>query len=194
MLSKEDLMAFEERVKEAFLAKLIRAPIHLSSETQAQPLIDLFKNVQPQDWVFSTHRSHFHALLKGVSAHWLWQEILAGRSMSLMNQEHRFFCSAIIAGALPIACGVAAGIKLRGGTEKVWTFVGDMASRSGLFHEFYSYCCGHELPVHIVVEDNKFSTNTPTETVWGRGFKIDFDYYRYERKCPHVGVGQHVTF
>ena len=40
----------------------IRAPIHLSGNNENQ-LIKIFKKVKKQDWVFSTWRSHYHALL-----------------------------------------------------------------------------------------------------------------------------------
>ena len=38
-----ELLAFNERVKDAFLAKRIRAPVHLCDPNQAEPLISIFK-------------------------------------------------------------------------------------------------------------------------------------------------------
>jgi TPP-dependent pyruvate/acetoin dehydrogenase alpha subunit len=193
--TRESLLAFTERVKAAFLAKQIHAPVHLCSETQIEPLLRIFEQVRPQDWVFSTWRSIYHALLKGIPEQWVFDEILAGRSMCLMNREHRFFSSAIVGGALPIACGVAMGVKRSGGDEQVWCFVGDMTARTGVFHEFEQYCVGHELPVRIVVEDNGYSTNTPTEESWGTATSAPpLTHYLYQRTEPHVGVGTHVTF
>ena len=224
----ESLAAFTERVRLAFLAKKIRAPIHLNSSSQAEPLIEIFKNINPQDHVFSTWRSAWHLLLKGMPEDELFQEILAGRSMFLSSKKYRFMSSAIVGGMLPIALGVAAGIKRKrdsilkqresnsdksfadgGGDygayldtyyrdeqslEKVFVFVGDMCSRTGLFHEFRQYCEGHSLPVHIVIEDNGLSTDTPTEEVWGTSQELPIIRYKYERTTPHVGVGTHVFF
>lgn len=202
----QSLIAFEQRVADAFLAKQIAAPIHLSGGNEAE-LLRIFEEVRPQDWVFSTWRSHYHALLKGIPEQWVMDEVLAGRSMYLMNREHRFFCSAIVGGILPIACGVAMGFKqlrklqgpLRGGHQKVWTFVGDMTARTGIFHEFLSYCDGHDLPVVVVIEDNGLSTNAPTVRVWGsdmtyRSNNVRIIRYKYERTWPHTGTGIHVTF
>lgn len=197
-MSPDDLIDFEEQVKDAFISKRIHTPVHLSGGNERQ-LVSIFERVKPNDWVFSAWRSHYHALLKGVPPKWVYKEILAGRSMYLMNKEHRLFCSAIVGGILPIACGVALAIKRRNQTNKVWVFVGDMTARTGIFHEFLSYCDGQHLPVMVVIEDNGLSTNSPTEKVWGgesthQSTNVKIISYKYERTFPHVGVGEHVQF
>ena len=107
----DSLIAFEKRVEQAFLDKRIRAPVHLCSKSQAEPLIEIFKDIRPQDFVFCTWRSMFHALLKGIPEEELFQMILDGRSMFIMSKANNFMSSAIVGGCLPIAMGVAAGIK-----------------------------------------------------------------------------------
>lgn len=191
----ESLIAFEERVRQAFLAGAIRAPVHLSGGNEAA-LLGLFAAVEPADWVFSTWRSHLHALLHGMPEELVFAQILAGKSMHLESLEHRLVCSSIVGGILPIACGVAAGIRRAGGTERVWVCVGDMAATTGLYSEVYRYCCGHNLPVGIIIEDNGLSTNTPTVSVWGagKGEAVSVARYQYDRKHPHVGVGRWVDF
>lgn len=195
MWDKESLIAFEEEIAELFKAQQIHAPVHLSRGNEDQ-LIKIFKRVQPSDWVFSTWRSHYHALLKGIPVEWIKKEILAGRSMYLINREHHFFASSIMGGILPIALGVAKAIAMDGTKEKVWVFVGDMAARSGVYHEVYDYASGHQLPMHFVIEDNGLSTETPTSLVWG-GKTYDARPvlpYTYVREVPHVGIGEWVTF
>lgn len=183
------LVAFENRVAAAFEARKIRAPIHLVGGNEEQ-LIEIFKDIKRTDWVLSTWRSHYHALLHGVPEERVMREILAGRSMQLHFPEHRFLTSAIMGGILPIACGLAAA------GERVWCFVGDMAASSGIFHEAYQYAGGHALPLSLVVEDNGLSTNTPTQETWGdvalqRRFGAG---YSYERTRPHCGSGTYVSF
>ena len=193
-ITKEDLIAFEERVKQAFLDKRIAAPVHLSGGNE-DALIEIFKDIRDKDWVFSTWRSHYHALLKGMSEEELFAEILAGHSMYLNSAKYKIVCSSIVGGILPIACGVALGARLKGLQEHVWVFVGDMTARTGIYHEFLEYCRGFDLPVSIVIEDNSLSTNTPTQEVWGnQRAQIPIRRYRYERQHPHVGVGQFVAF
>lgn len=193
----ERLMAFTERVRIAFLEKRIHAPVHLPS-CEAES-IEAFKAIRPQDYVCSTYRSMHHALLKGCDPEWVFAEILAGRSMGLFSKEHRLLCSAIVGGMLPIAAGLALGAQMKGLDERVHVFLGDMGARCGLFFDFLQFCDGHKLPVRVCVEDNGYSTDTPTEAAWGSSFEFLADHvevvrYKYTRRFPHVGLLEHVTF
>ena len=151
-------------------------------------MIEIFQNVKEDDWIFSTHRSHFHALLKGIPPEWIKKEILNNHSINLNNAKYKFFTSAIVGGCLPIALGVAmAGAR-------VWCFVGDMGAETGIFHECYKYARRNNLPITFVIEDNGLSVNTPTQEVWGGHDKENVIRYNYERTYPHVGSGVFVTF
>ena len=193
-MNKQELIQFGEEIKELFLDAKIRAPIHLSGGSE-EPLIEIFKQVRKTDWVFSTHRNHYHALLKGIDREWLRNEILAGRSMHINNREHNFLTSSIVGGCLPIALGVAMAIKRKRSNRHVWVFVGDMAAETGVFHECTKYAARHNLPMTFVVEDNGLSTDTPTQRVWGKGKGApSIIRYEYKRVFPHINVGQWVTF
>lgn len=178
----KDLIAFELAVAEAFEAKRIHAPVHLSGGNEEQ-LIDLFKMIKREDYVLSTWRSHYHALLHGVPQANVMADIMAGRSMNLNYPEHRFLSSAIVGGILPIACGLAAA------GETVWCFVGDMTASIGAFQDALHFSDR----VRFVIEDNGMSTNTPTEATWAQT-KISPIRYAYERTFPHVGTGQRIAF
>jgi len=193
-MNKQDLIQFEEEIKQLFLDAKIRAPVHLSRGNEA-PLIEIFKQIRKEDWVFSTHRNHYHALLKGIDRNWLRNEIMAGRSMHIINKKHRFMTSSLVGGCLPIALGVAMAIKRKRLKRHVWVFVGDMAAETGTFHECTKYAARHDLPITFVIEDNGLSTNTPTQETWGKSRgKSDIRYYRYRRVWPHINVGKWVIF
>lgn len=188
-----ELIAFERVVAEEFEQGKIRAPIHLSGGNEEE-LIRVFRDVHPKAWVFSTWRWHYHALLHGVPQEKVMAEIRA-KGMNASFPEHRFYSSAIVGGILPIAVGVAAAIKRVGGSRMVWCFVGDMAATTGIFHESAEYAAGHDLPIEFVIEDNGFSTNAPTEQVWGeRDLRKHPRRYSYERTFPHMGTGKWVQF
>ncbi len=193
-MDREDLIEFEEEIKELFLNGKIKAPVHLAVGSE-DPLTDIFKKIKEDDWVFSTHRSHYHALLKGISREWLKKEILEKRSIHIYNKEHKFFTSAIMGGILPIAVGVAMALKRKKVKNKVWAFVGDMTAEMGIFHECTKYAARHDLPITFVVEDNQLSVNTPTQEVWGKNkSKPKIIRYKYKRKYPHQGCGVWVVF
>ena len=198
-VTAEELIDFEKDIADEFNAGRIRAPIHLSGGCEAQ-LIEIFRNIKPTDWVFSTWRSHYHALLHGVPPAKVRAEIMAGRSIALCFPEYRFFSSAIVGGTLPIALGVALAIKRRGGSERAWCFIGDMTARAGAFHECIQYALSNNLPIKFIVEDNGLSVCTPTDAVWGFVGgetewveKLCFEY-EYTLPFPHAGAGVRVQF
>jgi TPP-dependent pyruvate/acetoin dehydrogenase alpha subunit len=190
----ESLRAFEEQIAEDFNRGLIRAPVHLSGGG-AEDLIRIFQKVQPQDWVVSNWRSHWHALLKGVSPEQMRRDIRDGRSITLCYPDHRVFTTAILGGQLSIALGIAMAIKRRQTSERVWCFCGDMTARTGAFAEVYQYASGHELPLSLIVENNNRSVKTDTTRAWGTSPKgLDVDGYMYEPEWPHSGTGKWVEF
>ena len=104
--SKQELIDFEDDIISHWEAGEITGPIHLSNGNEEQ-LIEVFKKISPTDWVFSTWRSHYHALLHGVEESKLKQKILDGKSITIVDKESNFYASAIVTGTLPIALGVA---------------------------------------------------------------------------------------
>jgi TPP-dependent pyruvate/acetoin dehydrogenase alpha subunit len=197
-MNKEDLRAFETHIKDAFVQGKIRAPVHLADGNE-EDLIEIFKEVKPTDWVFSAWRSHYHALLHGISPEWLEDQIVKGYSITLCNPEHRFYTSAMVGGIVPIALGAALSIKLKKETDRVWLFIGDMTYRTGVCHEAIKYATGHSLPITFVVEDNDISVQTPTREVWGENNVPDLTgpcirHYEFSSSYPHVGAGEWVTF
>ena len=213
----QKLKQFEKEVVEIFNDGQLKSPIHLSGSKDdvcENELIKIFKDIKPNDWVFSTYRSHYHALLKGIPEEWLKNWILDNKSIHVMNKEHKFFTSAIVAGCLSIALGVAMAIKKRNddakkryklseeeyeGTKKVnphvWVFIGDMTASLGTFQDCTRYAAQNDLPITFIIEDNNLSTDTVTEEAWGSPEKV-YDhneiYYKYERIYPHYGSGQFV--
>lgn len=183
-----ELIAFEREVADRFDRGEIRAPVHLSGGNEEQ-LIQIFRGVKRTDFVCSTWRSHYHALLHGIPPDAVMAQIMAGRSMDLNFPAHRFLTSAIVGGILPIACGLAYTGR------RVWCFIGDMTAMGGMFHEATLYATRKTLPITFVIEDNGLSTNSPTQECWGNGgIKNIPRYYSYERTTQHVGTGAYVQF
>tara|TARA_Y100000593_G_scaffold93563_1_gene188911 strand:- start:2614 stop:3225 length:612 start_codon:yes stop_codon:yes gene_type:complete len=203
MLPKE-LISFEEEIAESFNNSEIRAPIHLYNGNE-EKIIDIFKNVKKEDYVFCTWRSHYQCLLKGVPRDVLKKDILDGKSITLCYPEYNIFSSAIVTGSISIANGRALAEKLKGSNSHVWCFVGEMSSETGAFHENVKYSTAHNLPITWVIEDNGKSVCTNTRETWNmknlsyeefdllnsRGNVI---YYKYDTKYPHAGAGKRIQF
>src|SRR5258708_1248610 len=109
--TSRDLIAFEEDIASCFNDKQIRAPIHLYYGCE-EAMLDVFRqHVDEDDWVLCSWRSHYQCLLKGVPPQQVKAAILEGKSIGLCFPEHRILSSAIVGGVLPIATGIALGIK-----------------------------------------------------------------------------------
>ena len=115
-MTRDDLIAFEDEIAALFNAGKIRHPIHLESGNEDQ-LLEVFRNIKHQDWVFTSRRGHLKALLKGVPPEELRAAIFRGESMTLRFPEQRVYGSAIVGGTVPIALGVSMAIWQRGGSE-----------------------------------------------------------------------------
>lgn len=200
LLTKQELIDFEQDIAETFNSGLIKAPIHLYSGNEEQ-MIDIFKNVNEDDWVFCSWRSHYQCLLKGVPQDILKQDIIDGKSITLCYPEFKIYSSAIVTGNIPIATGAAFDIKRKAKHNHVWCFVGDMTSETGTFYENHKYAVNHDLPITYIVEDNGKSVCSDTLAVWNieelSYSKKDIPkviYYKYETKYPHAGSGKRIQF
>jgi len=200
LMNKKQLIDFETDIAECFNNAMIKAPIHLYDGNEEQ-MIEVFKNIQPDDWVFCSWRSHYQCLLKGVPQEQVKQDILDGKSITLCYPEYKIYSSAIVTGNIPIATGVALDIKRKGGINHVWCFVGDMTSETGTFNENHKYAVNYNLPITYVVENNEKSVCTPTLDVWNVK-KLTYSrknipkiiYYEYKSKYPHAGAGKRIQF
>ena len=211
MLSKEELISFEQSIADSFNRGEIKAPIHLSGGNE-EVLINIFEDFRKGDFCFSSWRNHYHALLAGVPPEEVKRQIMAGRSMTVCSPKHRFFSSAIVGGCIPIALGVAWQIKRMGGKERVFLFIGDMTAMSGMAYECAEYRKNHNLPLYFIIEDNGKSVCTDTRLVWNiesgqnqfghipplliwkNHFTANDLYYQFQLPWPHSGSGKRINF
>ena len=199
-MNKHQLIKFEEEIADLFNNAKIKAPIHLHSNNEKN-LIKIFKKIKKKDWVFCSWRSHYHCLLKGVPISKLKKEILNGKSISLCFPKYKIYSSAIVGGNLPIAVGMALSYKNKKKKNKVYCFIGDMTSETGIAHECIKYSINKKLPIKFIIEDNEKSVCTDTRKVWSQK-KLSFEkysskyvyYYKYHLKFPHAGAGKRVQF
>jgi thiamine pyrophosphate-dependent acetolactate synthase large subunit-like protein len=114
--------------------------------------------------------------------------------MFIFSTNRRFYTSSILAGTCCIACGVALEIKERGGSEKVWCFLGDGAEDNGHFYEAVRFAEGRDLPITFIIEDNDRQVDTDHATRWGTNERFRWETakvtrYHYTPTFPHGGAG-----
>jgi pyruvate dehydrogenase E1 component alpha subunit len=148
----------------------IRCPVHLYTGQEAVAA-GVCAPLRPDDYVFSTHRSHGHYLAKGGYMKALAAELLGrqtgcsrgrGGSMHLADPAHGLpGSSAIVAGTIPLAAGAALAFQSRGGDAVAVAFFGDGATNEGVFYETLNFAALRKLPVIFVCENNLYSTHMP---------------------------------
>jgi TPP-dependent pyruvate/acetoin dehydrogenase alpha subunit len=198
--TKDYLIEFEEYVAKLFEDKKILYPCHLSGGNE-DILIDIFKGIKKNDFVVSTHRNHYHALLKGIPVGQLIKNMTTTNEMGSMHTidyKRHFFSSATVAGCVAIACGVALGLKLKGSKDKVFCFVGDGATDEGWFGEAVKYATTMDLPILYIVEYNNRSVCSSVKDRWGMDMAFPQNskcrVYGYTPTYPHCSTGKYISF
>lgn len=208
MLTVKDLQEFEEEVASLYKDGKIKAPIHLRVSQDGayeRNLIEIFKNIKPEDKIYSYWASHAHCLLKGVPRDQLLTEILKGNSISLSFPEYGILCSGIVGSLIGVAVGNAWALKRQNLPGTVYHFCGDMTAQNGNFYEAVKYSWSHVLPISFIVEDNDLSVMTDTEETWGvptidtikilqESYSTYVKYFKYKNAKPHSGINERVKF
>ncbi len=187
-----DLLHFEQHITELWESGDLPYLLHLSGGNE-EWLVELFGQMKEGDWIFSTHRSHYHALLSGVAPERLEKLIRGGDSMFVFDRSRNFFSSSILAGTSCIAAGVAWTLKEEASDNRVWCFLGDGAEEEGHIYEAVMMVMGHDLPCTFIIEDNDRSVDTSIEERMPKRFRMPWPdcviRNKYDPIHPHAGNG-----
>jgi pyruvate dehydrogenase E1 component alpha subunit len=197
-IGRDELIAFEGRIQRLWETGDLPFLVHLCGGNE-EALISIFGEVQEGDWVFSSHRAHYHYLLAGGPPERLEQLIRTGRSMFVFDRERNFLTSSVLGGTCGIAAGVALQLKEEGSANRVWCFLGDGAEEEGHFYEAVLFVEGNRLPCTFVVEDNDRSVDTDKTKRRGKAqiaWPPCVRRYHYVPTWPHAGSGckHQITF
>ncbi len=160
---------FEEKCVELYSYEKIRGFLHLYIGEEAVA-VGVMESLTPEDAVLATYREHRQALARGVSAASIMAVMYGkregccrgrGGSMHLFDTSKRFYGgSAIVAGGLPLAVGMALADKMMQRNRVTVAFFGDGAVAEGEFHESLNLAALWQLPVLFVCENNRYAMGT----------------------------------
>jgi pyruvate dehydrogenase E1 component alpha subunit len=126
------------------------------------------------DALVSTHRNHFHGLVKGTDPRALLAEIYEratglcggfGGHMHPFDPAHNFSASGIVGASMPVALGYAYAIAMEERDDVAVAITGDAGSNHGTFHECLNIAAAWELPLIVVVENNGYGISVSSADV-----------------------------
>jgi len=164
------IRVFEDHIFELFEAGQVPGTMH-QYQGQEAVAVGVCAHLRTDDLITSTHRSHGHAIARGL---WL-REVAAelygkavgccrgkGGSMHLGNFKLGMLPAiAIVAGSVPVAAGLALSQQMLGSDRVTVCFFGDGAVGTGAFHEGFNLAAVWRLPVVFVCENNRYAASTP---------------------------------
>jgi pyruvate dehydrogenase E1 component alpha subunit len=127
-----------------------------------------------RDLLYCSHRTHGNYLAKGGDLRAMLAELYCringcagsrGGSMHLIDKSVGMAgTSAIVAGAIPIACGAALAVQLKGEDRVVVVFLGEAATEEGAASESLNFAALKQLPIVFFCENNFYSVQSPLWT------------------------------
>jgi TPP-dependent pyruvate/acetoin dehydrogenase alpha subunit len=167
---------FEETADDLALRGKVFGGIHPAIGQEAVA-VGVVRALRSADIVTGTHRSHHHALAKGMPADEVLAELYGkatgsdggrGGSMHLADFDRGLWGSNGIVGAgLGIALGAALGAAVRHTDQVVAGFFGDGGANTGRVWEFVNLASIWHLPLIAICENNLYAVETPSASVTG---------------------------
>ena len=140
--------------------------------------------LRKDDYQFSTHRGHGHAIAKGLDLKRMAAEMLGkatgcsrgrGGSMHLFDFKIGLMGgNGIVGGGMPLALGAGYSARYRGSDQVTVCYFGEGAASQGAAHESINMAAVLTLPIIYVCENNLYaatthaSRNCPVENVAAR--------------------------
>ena len=160
---------FEERLLDEFSTGKLVGTTHVYIGQEADA-VGIFSVSNPQDVVFSNHRCHGHFLAYGGEAYRLAAELMGkstglvgGRGGSQHIQWRNFYSNGIQGGIVPVATGMALAEMARQTGQIVLVFIGDGTLGQGVLYESLNLAALWNLPILLVLENNRYAQTTPVE-------------------------------
>lgn len=161
--------SFEERVLDLFSEGKLFGTTHayIGQEANAAGVISA---LEQDDFIVSNHRCHGHYLSFRENPYALLCEMMgkkdglcSGRGGSQHICDGNFFSNGVQGGILPLSAGLAFAQKSKGNSQIATVFIGDGTLGEGVVYEVLNIASKWELPLLIIVENNRYAQSTKIE-------------------------------
>jgi TPP-dependent pyruvate/acetoin dehydrogenase alpha subunit len=165
-----EIRKFEELIVDQYARGNVPGVTHLYIGEEAVA-VGACMNLDPEDYIISTHRGHGHCIAKGGELKPMLAELFGkrtgycqgkGGSMHIASFDKGILgAMGIVGSGVPIATGSGLGIKLQGLKRVVICFFGDNASNTGASHEGLNLAAVLKVPVVFICENNLYGISVP---------------------------------
>ena len=162
---------FEETALDLFKRGFLNGTVHtcIGQEPCAVGVVNAMD--RQRDCFFSNHRGHGHFLAYSDDFEGLLAELMGkktGVCGGVGGSQHlhvrNFYSNGIQGGIVPVAAGIALAEKFQGTGAISVVFIGDGTMGEGVIYEVMNVAATWDLPLLIVVENNRYAQTTPLQT------------------------------
>jgi len=128
--------------------------------------------LRDDDWVLPTYRDTGVAIFRGVPISLLFAHLMGNSKDEMLGRQmpnhwgykeiNFVSVAATIAAHLPVATGIAMGMKLRHEDKVAMAYHGDGATSEGDFHAAYNFAGVFKSPVIFICENNGWAISLPS--------------------------------
>jgi len=143
--------------------------------------VGIISALNQDDIIVSNHRCHGHYLTfknnpYGLLCEMMGKEdgICAGRGGSQHICDGNFFSNGVLGGTLPLSAGLAFAEKQKASSKIVVAFIGDGTLGEGVVYEVLNIVSKWELPLFIVLENNRYAQSTKIDKTLAGGIAQRF--------------------
>ena len=160
---------FEQEVLKLFEQGQLFGTTHAYIGQEANA-VGVITNLKKSDIVISNHRCHGHYITHKQNPYALLCEMMgkedglcAGRGGSQHICDDGFFSNGVQGGIMPLSAGLAYSEKFNKTGNIVVVFIGDGTLGEGVLYETLNIVSKWELPLLIVLENNRYAQSTKIE-------------------------------
>lgn len=174
--------SLEERFETLFKQGKIVGGLYRSLGQEAQSVGSAYA-LEDGDWLAPAIRNLGSLLVRGVSPKEMLLQYMARRDAPTGGKDNtthfgdfdRWLIGPIspLGATLCVMGGIALGIKMRGGSGVVLTYIGDGGSRTGAAHEGINFAAVQHLPFIVLLEHNRWAFATRYEEEMAAEHMID---------------------
>ncbi len=182
------IRVFEEEVLRLFSEGKLFGTTHAYIGQEANA-VGVISNLEENDIVVSNHRCHGHYIAHKDNPYALLCEMMgkkdglcSGRGGSQHICDKNFFSNGVQGGIMPLALGLSYAEKFNGTNNIVTVFIGDGTLGEGVVYETLNMASKWELPLFIVLENNRYAQSTKIEYTLSGKIKDRFEAFAIRTK------------